>query len=177
LDIDRLLNQARAGDQAAESQLLEYLSARFRLLAEQRVEDREAAEDIAQTALMVVLSKYRKEVFSKGFEPWAYGILRMKIGNYYQKRAVRRIERPKDAETLGAVGVPDVDPNLERQLINCLKKIFKINSRYARTLVLTYLGYSAEDVCRRLHVSRQNHYSNLHRARIMLKTCLETGRV
>lgn len=166
---------ARAGNQDAESRLLQYLSARFRLLAEQRVENKEVAEDIAQTACMAVLSKYRTQDFTKGFEPWAYGILRMKIGNHYQKRNLRRSREAREVESSGRAADADIDPDLLRQMLVCLKKIFALNTRYARTLVLAYQGYTADDICRRLEVSRQNHYSNLHRARGMLRHCLETG--
>jgi len=173
LDLDRLLQRARSGDKSAESEILKYLSARFRLLAERRVESREVAEDIAQTACVAVLENYRTAVFDKGFAPWAHGILRMKVGNYYQKRKTLRSTVTSGVEIEGGSGSYDPDPEFMRKLIACLRKLFRANKRYARTLVLAYQGYSVKDICKKLDASRQTHYSNLHRARSLLKECLE----
>lgn len=168
-----LLTRARSGDRHAEQQIFEQLLARFRLFARRRIGDVHAADDVAQDACLTVLQKYRHETFTKGFEPWAWGVLQMHIKAYFRRRL-------DDRETLVA-DVPDdtptgdFDPGLERQLLDCLARVAAANRGYARALVLIYQGHSAEAICHRLGISRNHLYVTLHRARAQLRKCLDGG--
>ena len=88
--MDELLAKVKAGDQAAEKQIFQILHVRFRLLAKRRVRGEESAKDIAQDACATVLEKYKTEEFTISFEAWAYGVLRMKIGNHFQRLKAER---------------------------------------------------------------------------------------
>jgi RNA polymerase sigma factor (sigma-70 family) len=173
--MDHLVSRARQGDKNAENEILRNLSARFHVLAKQRIKDPETARDIAQDACLTVLQKYRSETFTKGFEPWAYGVLRMKIGNYYQMASTRQAKNSKrDAETAteGTTFQPP-DAETERRLLICLRKLLRINRLYARTLNLMYQGYKTDEICERLGTTPSAHYSNLNRARTFLKKCIQ----
>ncbi|NIO21904.1 MAG: hypothetical protein GTN76_14535, partial [Candidatus Aenigmarchaeota archaeon] len=87
--MDELLSKAREGDEKAERELFQYLFVRFKALAKRRIGEGEA-EDIAQEACLTVLEKYKTQTFTKGFETWAYGVLKMKIGNYMQGLMVKQ---------------------------------------------------------------------------------------
>jgi RNA polymerase sigma-70 factor (ECF subfamily) len=177
--MNELLKNAIAGNKAAEEEIFHRLSARFGLFARQRMGDCEAAADVAQEACVTVLEKYKTETFTSGFEAWAYGVLRRKIRNYFSRLPRREVAvSPETFESLsGSGGTTPVDSELEQDLVRCLRRMLNVNSRYARILNLTYQGYKAEEISRRLGVSRNNLYVMLNRARSLLKACLQMGKV
>lgn len=177
--MNHLLARAREGDKSAEKQLLEYLFVRFRLFAKHRVREDEEAEDIAQEACITVSEKYKTETFTEGFQAWAYGVLKMKIGNHLQSAAAKRDRIISQSAINGAGGMSSLssDPDLRRRLFDCLRKILRVNRRYARVLNLVYQGYKTDEICQKLKLSRNNFYVILNRGRSMLRTCLKTGEV
>ena len=176
--MDELMRRARQGDQEAEEQLFQYLSVRFKTLAKRRIGEGEA-EDIAEEACLTVLQKYKTETFSKGFLPWAYGVLQMKIGNYMQGRMAKEKSLVPESEVdrMAKTSQPEPDYHLKRKLIDCLKQIIKLNRLYARALNLIYQGYKTGEICQRLGVTSNHFFVSLSRGRRLLRTCLETGRV
>jgi len=174
-DMD-LLALAISGDEAAENALFNTLQRRLRLLARRRLGDSHIAEDIAQEACLTVAQKYKTERYEIGFEEWAYGVLRMKIGNYLQKRNTeRKIMSRSESDRLTSRAELKADPILRRNLLKCLKKIVSVNKMYARALNLVYQGYKTSEICSRLKINSGNYYVVLSRGRSMLRTCLETG--
>jgi RNA polymerase sigma factor (sigma-70 family) len=174
-----LLARARAGDRGAEEQLFEVLRARLTTIAKRRVWEKEAADDVVQQACLTVLEKYKTEEFPSGFEVWANGVLRMKIGNYLQskKTSEDRFHFGLDTEWISTYPAAEPCPDLEARLIDCLKKMVRVNPRYARVLSLSYQGYRSDEICGRMHVTRSNLHSILSRGRAALSKCLETGRL
>ena len=176
--MDECLSKARNGDERAEKQLFQGLFARFKTLAKRRIGEGEA-EDIAQEACLTVLQKYKTETFAKGFEPWAYGVLRMKIGNYMQGLMVKQKDLAPEAEAdqtqKSTFRQPDRD--LKRKLIDCLKQLVKLNRLYARALNLIHQGYKTLEISQKLRIKRSNLYVILNRGRRLMRNCLETGRV
>jgi RNA polymerase sigma-70 factor (ECF subfamily) len=177
--MNRFLAKARAGDSDAEEQLFRILRARFLRIAKRKIKGVQDAEDIVQKACLTVLEKYKAEESRGGFEAWVYTILRMKIGNYLQamKTAQERIVDTTATTEPPTTAVSGPDWATERVLVDCLRKVTKAHPRYARVLNLAYQGYQADEICRRLRVTRSNLYSMLSRGRSMLSKCLETGRV
>lgn len=176
--MDELLARVRAGDPEAERRIFQILHVRFRRLAKRRVRNETSAEDIAQDACTTVLEKYKTEEFTVGFEAWAYGVLRMKIGNYLQKLRTERdgLSVESEIEAMPAVG-GDVDSELKMRLLDCLKKILEVNSKYARALNLTYQGYKTDEICQKLGIVPSHFYVVLNRGRSMLRLCLDKGEV
>lgn len=176
--MDNLLAKAQKGDEKAEKKLFQYLFVRFKAIAKRRIGEGEA-EDIAQDACLTVLQKYKTETFSKGFEAWAYGVLKMKIGNYIQGLMVKQksLAPESEADQTLKSSSPEPDYNLKRKLIDCLKQIIKRNPLYARVLNFIHQGYQTSEICKRLQIRPNNFYVILNRGRGMLKTCLETGRI
>jgi RNA polymerase sigma factor (sigma-70 family) len=175
--MEQLLERAIAGDEIAEQEIFGHLLVRFVLLAKRRVRDKEGAQDIAQDACLTIHEKYKAESFEVSFEAWAYGVLRMKIGNWLRKRKVRGA-----CETLGDCPITqqriekcEVNQELKRQLLACLKKVLAANPRYARALNLVHHGYKSEEVCQKLQVTKGNFYVILSRGRSMLRACLGGG--
>ncbi len=82
----------------------------FLALAKRRVRDEQDAEEIVQDALMTVVEKSASQTFEKSFLQWAFGVLRNKIGNYYQQRERRHRtteEMTEDTERTLQSGLPD----------------------------------------------------------------------
>ena len=67
------------------------------------------------------------------------------------------------------------DALLKRRLIDCLRKLNGAYSRHARILNLAYKGFRAPEISEKLNIKTNNVYVLLHRARRLLKECLETG--
>jgi len=175
LTINTLHRAAQNGDSNAEGALFALLSARFRYFAEHKIESRDDAEEIVQEALKTILDKYRDIEFTTSFAAWAYKVLDNKILAYFRRSTVQR-ERMKGSTDADETPVMTVEETaLERQLLECLRKLHAANRRHARVLNLHYLGFTVEEICRRVDVTRNNLYSLLHRARARLADCLETG--
>lgn len=172
MEMDALAEKARAGDASAERQLFEKLHERFRYLAKRKVGE-ESCEDLAQEACATVFEKYRNETFTVGFLPWAHGVLRMKIGNYLQrKRRMAGREDELGEETDFRAGAA-VDPDLKRFLLECLRELVRSARQYARILNLSYHGYGTEEICGRLGIKANHYYVALSRGRTRLQRCLQ----
>ncbi len=176
--MDKLLAKVKTGDQTAEKQIFEILLVRFELLAKRTVRDEESAKDIAQDACATVLEKYKTEEFTTGFEAWAHGVLRMKIGNHIQRMKAQRQRLSTRSDIESTCGSTDsIDFDLKSRLLTCLKEILEVNSRYARVLNLSYQGYKTDEICQRLGISPGHFYVVLNRGRSLLRLCLDKGEV
>jgi len=177
VDMKDILARAINGDKSAESRLFELLIVRFELLAKRRIENEEDARDVTQEACVTVQQKYRTVDFEAGFFEWAFGVLRMKIGNYYQARRARKQTMVIDTDVTG-----DCPPNqgcvdLKLRLLACLRKVLAKRPEYARALNLIHQGYKAAEICDRLRVEPDHFYVILFRSRSLMRLCLEKGEV
>ena len=172
--IELLVKKAKTGDKQAEKQIFDYLFVRFKYLAKRNI-GTDDCEDLAQEACMTVLEKYKDEKFTVSFTAWAYGVLRMKIGNYLQAKQRMSGKRTSLNEEVLLSQDSTTEPGLIQLLIKCIKKISKAYLRYARTLNLNYQGYSTEEICKKLDITTSNYYVTLNRGRAMLKKCLGKG--
>ena len=175
--IETLWKAAWEGQKDAENELFKHLSARFHFFAFHRICDGEDRKEVVQTALTVIFSEYKKIEFTRSFSAWAYRVLDNQVLSYIQTRkrqAGRNEELPESDYLPDLAGLGD-KPGLKRQILECLRKIGKRNVIYIRTLNFHYQGYSTDEICRKLEITRANFYSVLSRARSMLQACLEKG--
>jgi RNA polymerase sigma factor (sigma-70 family) len=125
--IEQLAAAALSGIAGAEEKLFSALHERFCLIAQHRIwrpgkdpaEIGQDAEDISIEAIVTVILKYKKAEFPKGFVPWAYEILRNKIGGHYRRQETGDLfERPdrsdddrfrKDTPSLGRDNEDGID--------------------------------------------------------------------
>jgi len=173
--INQLYNVARTGDPGAEERLFKGLTERFSLFVQHRIYSRQDAEEVVQDSLTAIAEQYREIEITKSFTAWAYRVLENKLLHYYRtkKSHARKLERLAANKTSDAAY--DADPSFRRRLLDCMKKVSRANIRHARILNLHYQGYSVEDICGKLGVTRNNLYIILSRARSMLKACVEKG--
>ncbi len=178
MNLNDLHKNAGSGDKMAEEKLFKYLSERFAQFANRRIWDEENAKEVAQDALMLIANEYKSITFETSFQAWAYKVLDNKILNYIKKRR-QRGDRVVSVADISEVGISseNTDPGLRTKLLDCLKKVGKLNRRHARIIDLHYLGYKTKEICQRMKLSTNGFYIILHRARKMLEKCLETGEV
>ena len=171
--LEDLLTLARSGDKAAEQQIFERLLVRFTLIAKRRI-DSDDAQDIAQDACLTILEKYRTEAPAGRFEAWAYGVLYNKIGNFYQHREVRRAWNSGVAEyEMSRSPQLSGRHDLRWRLVDCVKRLVRVNRRYARALNLVFQGFRTDEICQKLDILPGHLYVVLNRGRRILNDCLE----
>jgi RNA polymerase sigma-70 factor (ECF subfamily) len=175
LGINELQESARHGDRVAEEQLFERLTARFRLFVRQRLGTASEAEEVVQEAVTTIFQKYREVDFESSFTGWAYQVLNNKIMTLVKTRERRRSKLDELSVTSEAAPAGRPDSDLEERLLDCLRALNRASPRHARILNLHYQGYTVEEICRRLGLTRTNFYSILSRARGRLQECLEKG--
>ena len=175
MDINRLYSNARQGDQTARRRLFEVLSERFFEFAHRRVWNEQDAHDVVQEALLTITREYDGLQVEVSFAAWAYKVLDNRILAYIKAKRTRD-RRMADASELTRLPAPvDSNPALRTKLLECLRRIHQRNPRHARVLNLHYQGYSTEEICERLGVTRNAIYILMCRVRAMLEMCLNTG--
>lgn len=175
MKINELHSLAGKGDRAAEEALFRNLSESFRLFVNQRIWNHLDAEEIVQDALVTISVKYKEIDFDISFAAWAYKILHNKILQYYRTKRCHQSKFAQTDDDAVQAAIPPPNLDLKMRLLLCLKKLNLSNRRYARILNLCYHGYSSEEICHKMNVSRNNVYILLSRARSQLSYCLESG--
>jgi RNA polymerase sigma factor (sigma-70 family) len=177
MNLNDLYNSARSGEQSAEKNLFRNLSVRLRVIANHKIWDKNDAEDVAQEALAYIAQEYRKIEIRTSFTAWAAKVLDNRVLSYIKSRRAQKERVEALSENDQHMAEQDLDVELKKVLLDCLKKIAMLNPRYARTINLHYQGYTTEEVCERLNMTPNHSYVALSRARSMLTDCLEKGGV
>ena len=174
--IKSLHDRARTGDREAQEELFKQLQARFRLFARQRLRRNTDVEEVVQEALKTVFEKYQAVDFEISFTAWAYKVLHHRLLTYVatESRRSRILEEKQPMVSQMTSASPDID--LERRLLECLRRVNSVSGRHARILNLHYHGYTVAEICERARLTQTNFYTILSRARAMLAACLERGR-
>jgi RNA polymerase sigma-70 factor (ECF subfamily) len=155
-----------------------------------RVATRDEAEDLVQETFLAAYRHRAKFDGQASFGTWLVAILRRKVADHHRKKG-RAIER--GAETLDAAEGPftaggswakkpsgwragprELAENAEfwRVFEGCLRSL-PLN--LAQAFQLREVGsMSVEEACRATGVTPQNLAVRLHRARLLLRECLET---
>lgn len=175
MDFDLLFHKAQQGDTTAQDELFSRLRERFRLFLQHKVRNPADAEDLLQDALVTVEMKYRDLKIEKSFAAWVHKVLVNQINQYYRKKGIEDSKFVRLDWDVGEHSMSTMTLELERRLIDCLRKLHRVNRRHARVIALRYQGYTTDEICSKLNFSRDNIYLLLFRARVMLKKCLDTG--
>jgi len=173
--INELYNRARAGDESAENELFIKLADRFRVFAHRKVWNKDEAEEIVQNALTTVVSEYRHVDIVSSFAAWAHKVIENRFLAYIRTKQ-RQVGRNVSLDTeVVYTGNWAPDPALKMRLLKCLRQVGQASRRYARILNLHHLGFTKDEVCRKLGMTKTQSYVVMSRARAMLKECLEKG--
>jgi len=175
LGVEELVVLAQQGDLGAEKALFQSLAARFRVILHHQVRNHEDVEDIMQNALTAIASEYKSLKIESSFAGWAVRVLQNRLQMFYRSRQSHR-KRFSDIDSNEVwLATETVSTELKSTLLECVRKICRSNSRYARILVLSFQGFQIDEVCQRLGITKNNAYSLLSRSRSLLKLCLNTG--
>jgi len=181
--IEYLVSKAKIGDMKAENELFSYLHARFLPIVQHRiysnskdyVELKKDVEDITQQAMETIFRKYQNENFISGFTPWAYKILRNKIGDYLtdkkrESNTIRTLEK-HDTTDNNQLEKKILAEELEENIINAIKKL----GADSQSIILSLLkGYSVHNIADMLeNIPRGTLDSKIHRCREKLKKILK----
>ena len=156
--------------------------------ASHRVRDQTATEDLVQETLLAALRDQARFRDESSVRTWLVGILRHKIADYW-----RRLQRDGSTESDQAVDslfdergtwrsrpggwMPDpsqlsANEDFWSVVEQCLDQLpAQARSVFAMRVID---GVSGEGVCKALEISATNLWVLLHRARLRLRTCLET---
>ncbi len=170
-----------------------YSSGMYRYLM-MRVKYKDIAEDIIQETFISALNGINNFTGASSEKTWLYSILKFKIADYYRKIYKNTpAENNSDAEFLSNYFEEDdnfhwnekskpqhwhsdVDTALENKefnaiLENCIKKV---PTKTASVFTLKYLeDQDSKEICKLLGISEANLWTLMHRAKLMLRSCLE----
>jgi RNA polymerase sigma factor (sigma-70 family) len=170
--IDELYALAQRGDTTAKERLFARLLVSFRVIARHRMWRDEDADDVVQDALMAVVGKYEELTVESSFAAWAYRVLNNKIVDHYKIKRIRSGKVEQLAQKQAATKTHDPDLTLKLRIKTCFSKINQAHRQHARILSLHFQGYTTDEICLRLGITRNNCYVSLSRARAMLEKCL-----
>jgi len=127
---------------------------------------------------MDIAREYKTIGIEISFPAWAYKVLDYRILSYIKKKKQQGVKIVTFADVASSQDkTVEADPKLKMMLLKCLRKIGKLNRRYARIIDLHYLGYKTGEISQRMNITADAFFVILHRARKMLEKCLETGEV
>ena len=157
-----------------------------------RVRDVSVAEDLVQETLLAALEKLNTFSNKSSIRTWLTSILKNKIFDYFRKSSREELFDCND-DAYEAYFQPDgswkpqyspsswnenPDTVVENQefwkIIN--KGLLALPKKTAEAFVLHEIeGLSSEDVCSMLHISRNNLWIMLHRARLFMRNEIEVN--
>ena len=175
MNLNQLLHKARNGTNADEDELFRYISERFHRFVQQRVQSLEDSEEIVQDTMISIAQQYKSIEIHTDFGAWAYGILENKLRYYYRTKKNYKTKMSNFAEIERSHPPREINPDLKRLLLECLKKINETNLKYIRILNLYCQGYTTKEICQKLKITENNCYVIFSRARSLLKKCIQEG--
>lgn len=175
MNLDQLLTAAQKGDKDAEDNLFGILSVRFRLIAYRIIRDNQAAEDVAQEAVLDVLKAFRDLAVRESFTAWLRVVVRNRAFKYLESRKRQTGLAEELSEIDASAPGEQLSGELQRRLLDCLEKLSKLDIRYGRIINLKHQGYAVDEICKKLGLNANHVYVILHRARRSLKACLDEG--
>ena len=160
---------------------------RFAIL---QVRNHEIAEDLTQETLLAAIAQKGKFEGRSAIRTWLVSILRHKIINHINRNGRETPMDMSDADELDELflangrhvdmprdwGTPDAVLS-EKSFFAALEKCVSglpIATGQA-FLMREVMGCEADEICKELEISGTNLWVMLHRARMRLRACLETG--
>jgi RNA polymerase sigma factor (sigma-70 family) len=175
VDINSLYKKAVKGDSCSETELFRRLTVSFSVILQHKVWNSGDREEVLQNAMLTVAQKYRNTTIESSFAGWACSVLNNKVMDYVKRKKVRSGTVSGEAMLDSQAAPCDSDPVLKTKLLGCLKKVGGANARFARILNLHYHGFTTDEICGKLDITRNHFYVILSRARSMLAQCLAKG--
>ncbi len=165
--------------------------------AHHKTSNKEQAEDLVQDTFLSALKSYDSFGGKSNPKTWLFTILNNKIIDYYRK-ASTRMERLDSSENQATYQVTESlfdhndnwkanglevlwqqeenlmdDPSFEGVFANCMDDLptdwrIAISSKYL-------FEKNTSQICQELNITTSNYWQVIHRAKLLLKKCLEAG--
>lgn len=183
LDDRELVQRARHGDPAARETLARRCRRSAYLLALQLLRDPDAAQDLAQDAVLSFFSSLGRFSAGRPIEPWLFAIVRNRARDLHRRRRARPTEPLERPEGEPPRPVIDRTPGPEadaarRQLQELLWQALGRLPRPQREILVLrdYQDLTYEEIARVLDVPMGTVMSRLHRARRAARAAVESER-
>jgi RNA polymerase sigma-70 factor (ECF subfamily) len=160
-----------------------------------KVSDKHTAEDLVQDTFLAAYHAAENFRANSGPKTWLFSILNRKIIDHYRKSS-RKIEDPEDIGNITGIEYSDqlfnendgwkeqvttdfwdnegelLDNNQFLDVLNsCMSKL---PAHWATSIKLKYLlEKDSKEICQELGISPSNYWQIIHRAKLLLKSCLE----
>lgn len=154
-----------------------------------KVSDHASAEDIVQETFLSALESYSKFQHNSSPKTWLFSILKHKIADHYRikYKQVENISVDGAADGLfdanGRLKAPcsSIEWRMDEELLDDKEFLLALNQcieglpqKMAIVVELKYLdGTDSQSVCKQLNISQTNFWQIMHRAKLLLKTCIE----
>ena len=156
-----------------------------------RIADVQSAEDIVQNTFLAALESYPRFERKSNPRTWLFAILKNKIADFLRQKY-------KDAEMKVSIDPLDIcfdedgswrechRPNkwhIDEELLDdaafleVLKNCFShLPSKWSSAVQLKYVyEHSSKEICNELQITLANFWQMIHRAKVMLRFCLESN--
>jgi RNA polymerase sigma-70 factor (ECF subfamily) len=178
-----LVHRARRGDPAAREALARRCRRAAYLLAVQLLRDPDAAQDLAQDAVLSFFASLGRFRAGRPIEPWLFAIVRNRARDLARRRRARpteSLERPEDEPPRRVIdAAPGPEADAARRELQALlwRALGTLPEPQREILVLRdYQDLSYEEIARVLDVPLGTVMSRLHRARRAARTAVERER-
>jgi RNA polymerase sigma-70 factor (ECF subfamily) len=156
-----------------------------------KVTNKETAEDIVQNTFLAAIESYPKFKHQSNSKTWLYAILKNKIADYLRHKY-------KESSTIQPMDPLNIcfdengtwrdchrpiDWHNEEQLLDnpqfnsILKNCFEnLPQKWSSAVQLKYFyEHNSKVICNDLNITPANFWQMIHRAKVMLRFCLETN--
>ena len=166
--------------------------------AELQLRDRAMAEDLVQESIEAALCKASSFNGQSTLKTWVFAILRNRIidhlrqasrtvnmsslvdddEDWHEKLEALFTDRGAWREGPRPVAWPDPEESMQTRQFwsvfeTCLDHLPAATGRVF--MMREFLGFESDEICRQLSISTSNCHVILHRARLKLRTCMDTG--
>lgn len=166
--------------------------------ADLQLRDRALAEDLVQEAIEAALRKSSSFNGQSTLKTWVFAILRNRIidhlrqasrtvnmsslvdddEDWHEKLEALFTERGAWRDGPRPVAWPDPEESMQTRQFwtvfeTCLDHLPAATGRVF--MMREFLGFESDEICRQLSISTSNCHVILHRARLKLRTCMDTG--
>lgn len=153
-----------------------------------KLRDEELAKDMVQDTFLAAIKNYAEFEQRSSLRTWLTSILNRKIIDYWRKAETRytsnisNLSKTSDSPNLEEyIGITEDNAEsimekaeLIQQLNDCIDKL---PPKWKAAISLRYLEEKKSDeVCKELSLSASNLWVIIHRAKLLLKDCLTSGK-
>ena len=121
---------------------------------------------------MSIAESFCKPDPKRNFAAWSYKVLQNKIVDYYRRRGQTHHETPLTYDHEAAALHQQPKPEFKMRLLKWFRNVLEDYPRRARAMNLFYQGYTIDEICEKLQLSRTGVYILLSRSRSKLRSCM-----